>query len=237
VTVAVLISDADRGSAARLARELEAHAGDVEVVAVCGPAATALLAASVLPDVAVVLERDAGDEAPLLVRGVRTASPSTRVLLLAADPLDGRHYAAVRAGASGAALASAGVADHVEAIRRVAGDRLPLAPDVATAALRELRAEGTEGRILRALGRGVAITDASRALDVSVESIWRRLRDVRAKLELADRLDAAEAAPPASTRNGASVVLPSDASVDRTGETRGRDRAAAAGGRRSGAAG
>jgi DNA-binding NarL/FixJ family response regulator len=241
MTIAVLISDPDPSSARRLARELEAHADDLEVVAVCGPAAASGAAAACLPDVALL--GDGAHEAHVMVRGVRTSSPATRVLVLTADPLDGRHFAAVRAGATGAVARSAGVAAQAGSIRDAAADRLPLDAAHAASARVELGRSGgapmagdVERAILDHLERGADVGDVSRALEIPVERVWRRLRDVRAKLELADRLDSAGATPVRPSHSAPADVSHGGAH-DPTGETRSRGRRVAGGTHRTDAAG
>lgn len=212
MTLAVIISDPSAATGRLLARQLEDEAEDIEVLAVVrSPGEVERAVRELLPDV-VVLSLSGDDDASPIVRRMRSASPSVRVLLLASSTSGGRVYPAIKAGASAAVVRWALACSHVAAIRDAAADRTLLPQGLANIIRRDLAdfqpglVTPDEDRILAAIGLGDGVARIALALRLPEQLVWRRLRDIRAKLEVADRVMSARGntAPPRGF--GASTV-------------------------------
>jgi DNA-binding NarL/FixJ family response regulator len=183
-----------------VARDL-ADAG-YEVVAIVGEGAQALrIAGSVRPDV-VVLDLQLPDLSGVEVtRGLRTAYPGARVLILSAsgghrDVLD-----AVKAGAAGYIIKSAGRAEFIDAVRRTAAGDAVFSPGLAGLVLGEFRklaaspAPGTpklterEEEILRMVGTGLSYKQIAERLVISHRTVQNHVQNTLAKLQLHNRVE------------------------------------------------
>jgi NarL family two-component system response regulator LiaR len=174
---------------------------DVEVVAEASDGEEAVArAVEFVPDVVVldlVMPKMDGIEA---IRGIRDASPSTRVLVLTSFLDDEKVLPAVKAGAAGYLLKDAEPGELANAIRTVTRGEALLHPTVAAKVVQELAsrdrspvAELTdrELEVLRLLARGLANKAIALELHVSEKTVKTHVSNILAKLHLADRTQAA----------------------------------------------
>jgi NarL family two-component system response regulator LiaR len=174
---------------------------DLEVVAEASDGEEAVArAVEYVPDVVVldlVMPKMDGIEA---IRGIRDASPSTRVLVLTSFIDDEKVLPAVKAGAAGYLLKDAEPGELANAIRTVTRGEALLHPTVAAKVVQELAsrdrspvAELTdrELEVLRLLARGLANKAIALELHVSEKTVKTHVSNILAKLHLADRTQAA----------------------------------------------
>jgi DNA-binding NarL/FixJ family response regulator len=183
-----------------VARDLD-DAG-FEVVAVVGDGAQAIrIAASVRPDV-VVLDLQLPDISGVEVtRGLRTAYPGARVLILSASGEQRHVLDAVKAGAAGYIVKSAGRPELLDAVRRTASGDAVFSPGLAGLVLGEFRklaanpAPGTpqlterEAEILRMVGTGLSYKQIAERLVISHRTVQNHVQNTLAKLQLHNRVE------------------------------------------------
>jgi DNA-binding NarL/FixJ family response regulator len=183
-----------------VARDL-ADAG-YEVVALVGGGEQALrIAASVRADVAVVdltLPDISGVE---VTRGLRSAHPATRVLILSASA--GQHdvLEAVKAGAAGYIVKSASRAEFIDAVGKTAAGDAVFSPGLAGLVLGEYRKLAAsrspqspqltdrEAEILRMVGTGLSYKQIAERLVISHRTVQNHVQNTLAKLQLHNRVD------------------------------------------------
>ncbi|HXP21630.1 MAG TPA: response regulator transcription factor [Streptosporangiaceae bacterium] len=183
-----------------VARDL-ADAG-YEVVAIVGEGAQALrIAGSVRPDV-VVLDLQLPDLSGVEVtRGLRTAYPDARVLILSASGGQRDVLDAVKAGAAGYIVKSAGRAEFLDAVGRTASGDAVFSPGLAGLVLGEFRklaaspAPGTpqlterEAEILRMVGTGLSYKQIAERLVISHRTVQNHVQNTLVKLQLHNRVE------------------------------------------------
>jgi DNA-binding NarL/FixJ family response regulator len=183
-----------------VARDLD-DAG-FEVVAVVGDGAQAIrIAASVRPDV-VVLDLQLPDISGVEVtRGLRTVYPAARVLILSASGEQRHVLDAVKAGAAGYIVKSAGRPELLDAVRRTASGDAVFSPGLAGLVLGEFRklaanpAPGTpqlterEAEILRMVGTGLSYKQIAERLVISHRTVQNHVQNTLAKLQLHNRVE------------------------------------------------
>jgi DNA-binding NarL/FixJ family response regulator len=175
---------------------------DVEVVAEAGDGEAAVHEAErhepdvVLLDLAMPRLDGVG-----ALRLLRERAPSARVLVLTSFGEDDRLFAALRAGATGFLLKDTEPADLVRAIRTAHAGQAPLSPAVATRVVEQL-ATGARPRavdvltpreleVLRLIARGRSNKRIALELGVAEKTVKTHVGHVLAKLDLADRTQAA----------------------------------------------
>lgn len=135
--ITVLIADDNAAARGALAALLGMEAG-VEVIAEAGDAVEATQAARLRPTVALVdvsMPEGGGFAA---ARGIRAASPETRIVALSAHDDRETVLEMIRAGASGYLVKGAANAEIVATVRAAADGRSSLSAEVATSVVREL---------------------------------------------------------------------------------------------------
>ena len=190
--VRVLVADPDPTVLWRVRAAL-AGCADLSVLASPGDGVhAAVLAAQVLPDVALVGEDPRG------IGAIAAASPATNVVVLATAADRERIIAAVDAGAGGYLLRGDDPAGLPDAVRAAARGESPLAPAVARAliaghrlARRDARLPAIEKRVLALLGRGCTDAEIRELLDLTAEELDRVLDVIIGALGVADRTQAA----------------------------------------------
>ncbi|WP_198348300.1 response regulator transcription factor [Plantactinospora sp. KBS50] len=188
-----------------VARDL-AEAG-FEVVAALGEGRQAIrLAGATTPDV-VVLDLQLPDLSGVaVVSGLREAHPGTRVLMLSAsgerqDVLD-----AVKAGASGYLVKSAGREEFIDAVRRTAGGDAVFTPGLAGLVLGEYRRLAAqpavpddsaerprltdrETEVLRLVAKGLSHRQIAQRLTLSPRTVQNHVQNTLQKLQLHNRVE------------------------------------------------
>jgi DNA-binding NarL/FixJ family response regulator len=186
-----------------VARDLE-EAG-YEVVASLGEGAQAVrLAAATRPDVVVLdlqLPDLRGDE---VIRGIRGAHPPARILMLSASGEQQDVLDAVKAGAAGYLLKSAGRADFLDAVRRTAEGDAVFTPGLAGLVLGEYRRLATapadpdapeltprETEVLRLVAKGMSYKQIAERLVLSHRTVQNHVQNTLGKLQLHNRVELA----------------------------------------------
>jgi DNA-binding NarL/FixJ family response regulator len=187
-----------------VARDL-AEAG-YAVVATVGEGAQAVrVAAATRPDV-VVLDLQLPDLSGVeVIRGLLAAHPPVRVLMLSASGEQQDVLDAVKAGATGYLLKSAGRADFLDAVRRTAEGDAVFTPGLAGLVLGEYRRLATapapaadtprltdrETEVLRLVAKGLSYKQIAERLVVSHRTVQNHVQNTLSKLQLHNRVELA----------------------------------------------
>ncbi len=175
---------------------------DVEIVgeAADGPEAVAV-AGRILPDVVLLDLVMPGMDGVEAIRGVRAASPGTRVVVLTTFSDDRMVVDSVKAGAAGYLLKDVRPPDLAEAVRAVHRGESVLHPRVAGKLMREVARPPRPGTleslsereldVLRLLASGLPNRDIAARLVLSEKTIKTHVSSILAKLEVKDRTQAA----------------------------------------------
>ncbi len=185
-----------------VARDL-AEAG-YDVVATVGEGAQAVrVAAATRPDV-VVLDLQLPDLSGVeVIRGLLAAHPPVRVLMLSASGEQQDVLDAVKAGATGYLLKSAGRADFLDAVRRTAEGDAVFTPGLAGLVLGEYRRLATapapaadtprltdrETEVLRLVAKGLSYKQIAERLVVSHRTVQNHVQNTLGKLQLHNRVE------------------------------------------------
>jgi len=173
-----------------------------EVVAAIGEGAQALrIIASVRPDV-VVLDLQLPDVSGVdVTRGLRAGYPAARVLILSASGEHRHVLDAVKAGATGYILKSAGRAEFLDAVRRTSAGDAVFSPGLAGLVLGEFRRLASdpapdtprlterEAEILRMVGTGMSYKQIADRLVLSHRTVQNHVQNTLNKLHLHNRVD------------------------------------------------
>ena len=171
-----------------------------DVVAALGEGAQALrTAGAVRPDV-VVLDLQLPDMPGVEVaRGLLATCPQARVLILSASGEQQDVLDAVKAGAAGYIVKSAGRAEFLDAVRRTAAGDAVFSPGLAGLVLGEFRrlaASPTpdtprlterEAEILGMVGTGLSYKQIAQRLVLSHRTVQNHVQNTLAKLQLHNR--------------------------------------------------
>jgi len=175
------------------------------VVACLGEGAQAVrLASATRPDVVVLdlqLPDLRGDE---VIRGITGAHPSVRILMLSASGEQQDVLDAVKAGAAGYLLKSAGRADFLDAVRRTAAGDAVFTPGLAGLVLGEYRRLATapvdpdapeltprETEVLRLVAKGMSYKQIAERLVLSHRTVQNHVQNTLGKLQLHNRVELA----------------------------------------------
>jgi DNA-binding NarL/FixJ family response regulator len=193
--IRVLIAD-DHAVVRRGLRTFLQRLGDIEVVGEAGDAETCLAAVERLhPDV-LLLDLKLPDQDGVDV--LRALEPATRTLVVTSFAELTTTVPAVRAGAAGVVYKDVSPSALADAIRSVHAGHVVLPPDLAAALAR-----GDTGRrrldqltprereVLAEIARGRSNREIARALVVSEKTVKTHVSRILAKLDLADRTQAA----------------------------------------------
>ena len=180
-------------------------AAGYQVVATTGEGHQAVrIAAAAGPDV-VVLDLQLPDVSGVeVINGLRAAVPGVRVLMLSASGEQQDVLDAVKAGASGYLLKSAGLAEFLDAVSRTAaGDtvftpglaglvlgefrRLAVAPDGTNPATPKLTERETE--VLRLVAKGLSYRQIAERLVLSHRTVQNHVQNTLGKLQLHNRVE------------------------------------------------
>jgi DNA-binding NarL/FixJ family response regulator len=186
-----------------VARDL-AEAGHEVVATASGGMQALRLAAAARPDV-VVLDLQLPDMPGVEVtRGLRAADPAVRVLVLSASGEQQDVLDAVKAGAIGYLLKSAGRSEFLGAVRRAAAGDAVFTPGLAALVLGEFRrlAAGTPGgdgdtpqltereiEVLRMVATGLSYKQIATRLVLSHRTVQNHVQNTLGKLHLHNRVE------------------------------------------------
>jgi NarL family two-component system response regulator LiaR len=174
---------------------------DIEIAgeAVAGAGAVEA-AAKVHPDVVLMDLVMPGMDGVEATRKVREQNPDARVIVLTSFAEEEKVFPALRAGAAGSLLKDVKPAELAETIRAVARGESRLSPDVTKKVLSGIAAGGPGGaaaltpreeEVLRCLARGRSNKEIAADLFIAEKTVKTHISSILAKLELADRTQAA----------------------------------------------
>jgi DNA-binding NarL/FixJ family response regulator len=185
-----------------VARDLAEAAYEVTATADSGAAALRVAPAA-RPDV-VVLDLQLPDMSGVEVtRGLRLALPEVKVLVLSASGEQQDVLEAVKAGAVGYLVKSAGRAEFLEAVRRTADGDAVFTPGLAALVLGEYRRLATapaesgdtpklterETEILRMVATGLSYKQIAGRLVLSHRTVQNHVQNTLGKLQLHNRVE------------------------------------------------
>ncbi|MFC4059788.1 response regulator [Planomonospora corallina] len=184
-----------------VARDL-AEAG-YEVVAALGEGRQALRAAAAVRPELVVLDLRLPDLSGVdVARGLATADPPPRVLVLSASGEQDDVLEAVKAGASGYLLKSASREEFLDAVRRTAAGDAVFTPGLAGLVLGEYRRLAArpapeqrprlterETEVLRLVAKGLSYRQIAERLVLSHRTVQNHVQNTLNKLQLHNRVE------------------------------------------------
>ncbi|TQJ31311.1 response regulator transcription factor [Microbacterium sp. SLBN-146] len=170
--------------------------GDIDVVALAANGADAVaLVEEFTPDVVVMDLSMPVMDGVTATRGVRAASPDTRVLVLTSFTDRERVRRALEAGATGYQLKDAEPADLRVAVRAVRAGHAPLDARIAGALLPSERPDeqlsAREREVLELVAQGLANKQIASLLGISERTVKAHLGNVFREIGVADRTSAA----------------------------------------------
>jgi DNA-binding NarL/FixJ family response regulator len=203
MTIRVMVVDDHPMWREGVARDL-AEAG-YDVVATTGEGRQAVrIAAAARPDV-VVLDLQLPDLSGVdVLRGLLGAHPAIRVLMLSASGEQQDVLDAVKAGATGYLLKSAGRAEFLDAVRRTAAGDAVFTPGLAGLVLGEYRRLATqpaddrggapklterETEVLRLVAKGLSYRQIAERLVLSHRTVQNHVQNTLNKLQLHNRVE------------------------------------------------
>jgi two-component system, NarL family, response regulator LiaR len=175
----------------------------IEVVGECADGAGAIEAVRTLEPTVVLLDLFLpGTDGIGVLAQIKQDRPATEVLMLTSSSDDEHLLAAVRTGALAYLPKTAGVDQVVASVRAAARGESVLEPRIAARLVREVRQATARRRpldqlspreleVLAALARGRSNRQIARALAISEETVKAHVSSILAKLQLADRTQAA----------------------------------------------
>lgn len=200
--IGVLIVDDHRVVRQGLRFLLEQEEG-IEVVGECADGPSAIQAVRTLQPTVVLLDLFLPGQDGISVLGqLKQDRPATEVLMLTSSQDDQHLLAAIRAGALAYLPKTAGVDQVVTAVRSAARGESVLEPRIAARLVREVRQATVRRRpldqlspreleVLAALARGRTNRQIARTLQIGEETVKAHVSSILAKLQLADRTQAA----------------------------------------------
>lgn len=175
---------------------------DIDVIAECGDGAEAVeLGRDLSPDLVLLDLRLPGLDGLEVLRRLKAADESTRVLILTVHDEQSYVGEAVVAGADGYLLKTSSHSDLLDAIRRVMAGEAVLHPAVARSVLKELThlasGEAASGElstreleILRHLAQGLSNRQIAVELGIGMETVKTHISSILHKLDAVDRTQA-----------------------------------------------
>jgi NarL family two-component system response regulator LiaR len=176
---------------------------DIQVLGEAADGPSAIAAVRTLAPTVVLLDLFLPGQDGISVLGqLKQDRPATEVLMLTSSHDDEHLLAAIRAGALAYLPKTAGVDQVVTAVRAAARGESVLEPRIAARLVREVRQATIRRRpldqlspreleVLAALARGRTNRQIARALEIGEETVKAHVSSILAKLQLADRTQAA----------------------------------------------
>jgi len=178
-------------------------AAGYEVVAATGEGRQAVrIAAAARPDV-VILDLQLPDVSGVeVINGLRAEAPGVRILMLSASGEQQDVLDAVKAGAAGYLLKSAGLAEFLEAVSRTAAGDTVFTPGLAGLVLGEFRRLAVEPfdktapklteretEVLRLVAKGLSYRQIAERLVLSHRTVQNHVQNTLGKLQLHNRVE------------------------------------------------
>jgi two-component system, NarL family, response regulator LiaR len=175
----------------------------IQVIGEAADGPSAIQAARTLGPTVVLLDLFLpGQDGLSVLSQLKHDRPATEVLMLTSSQDDQHLLAAIRAGALAYLPKTAGVDQVVTAVRAAARGESVLEPRIAARLVREVRQATIRRRpldqlspreleVLAALARGRTNRQIAKALQISEETVKAHVSSILAKLQLADRTQAA----------------------------------------------
>lgn len=180
-------------------------AAGYDVVAATGEGRQAVrIAAAARPDV-VVLDLQLPDVSGVeAINGLREAQPDVRILMLSASGEQQDVLDAMKAGATGYLLKSAGLPEFLEAVRRTADGDTVFTPGLAGLVLGEFRRLAVEPagadpaapklteretEVLRLVAKGLSYRQIAERLVLSHRTVQNHVQNTLGKLQLHNRVE------------------------------------------------
>ena len=175
----------------------------IQVIGECADGPSAIQAVRALAPTVVLLDLFLpGPDGIGVLAQIKQERPATEVLMLTSSTDEEHLLAAVRAGALAYLPKTAGVDQVVTSVRAAARGESVLEPRIAARLVREVRAATIRRRpldqlspreleVLAALARGRSNRQIARTLAISEETVKAHVSSILAKLQLADRTQAA----------------------------------------------
>ncbi len=175
----------------------------IEVVGECADGPSAVEAVRTLEPTVVLLDLFLpGMDGIAVLAAIKRERPATEVLMLTSSSDDEHLLKAVQAGALAYLPKTAGVDLVVGSVRAAARGESLLEPRIAASLVRAVRQTATRPRpldqlspreleVLTALAHGRSNRQIARALSISEETVKAHVSSILAKLQLADRTQAA----------------------------------------------
>jgi DNA-binding NarL/FixJ family response regulator len=182
-----------------VARDLAERGFTVVATAPDAPAAVRIATAT-RPRV-VLMDLNLGDTSGVAaIGGILAELPDTRVLVLSASGEHRDVLEAVKAGASGYLVKSAGVAELVDAVRRTAAGAAVFTPGLAGLVLGEFRSADRRGdraprlteretEVLRLVAKGMTARQIAARLVLSHRTVESHVQSTLRKLQLRNRVE------------------------------------------------
>lgn len=169
-------------------------ASDISVVGEAGDGAEAVKQFRILqPDVTLMDLQMPGMNGLAAIMAIRADYPQARILVLTTYAGDVQAVRALKAGATGYLLKSSLRTEMLDAIRNVHRGRRHVQGDVAAEIALHVADEALSERetaVLRHVAVGKANKEIARALSLSEETVKAHLKNIFAKLDVADRTHA-----------------------------------------------
>lgn len=169
-------------------------ASDMSVVGEAGDGAEAVKQFRILqPDVTLMDLQMPGVNGLAAIMAIRADYPQARILVLTTYAGDVQAVRALKAGATGYLLKSSLRTEMLDAIRNVHRGRRHVQGDVAAEIALHVADEALSERetaVLRHVAVGKANKEIARALSLSEETVKAHLKNIFAKLDVADRTHA-----------------------------------------------
>jgi two-component system, NarL family, response regulator LiaR len=201
--ITILIVD-DHAVVRRGARAFLEAQPDFAVVGDVGSGGEAvLLAADLAPDVVLMDLVMPGMDGVQATRLLKQKSPCSQVIVLTSYHEDEHIFPAVRAGALSYLLKDISLPDLADAVRKAARGEVVMHPHIAARVVQELdvgshpdtasyaQLSEREREVLRLIAEGLSNADIAARLVLSEKTVKSHVRNILAKLHVADRTQAA----------------------------------------------
>jgi DNA-binding NarL/FixJ family response regulator len=201
--ITILIVD-DHAVVRRGARAFLEAQPDFAVVGDVGSGGEAvLLAADLAPDVVLMDLVMPGMDGVQATRLLKQKSPCSQVIVLTSYHEDEHIFPAIRAGALSYLLKDISLPDLADAVRKAARGEVVMHPHIAARVVHELdvgshpdtasyaQLSEREREVLRLIAQGLSNADIAARLVLSEKTVKSHVRNVLAKLHVADRTQAA----------------------------------------------